>query len=376
LIDVVWLGLPGFAIWLVILLLPWRPWSTRESLDSAPATGAALDDVTVLIPARNESECIARTLRGIAAQGAGARIIVIDDQSSDGTAQAARATGIAGLTIVAGIALPGGWTGKLWALEQGRALAATPLLLLLDADIELLPGTLVALRERMTASGAALVSIMARLRMRGFWERLLMPAFVYFFKLLYPFRLSNSGFRHVAAAAGGCILLKRDVLEATGGFGAVRDALIDDCTLAAQFKRQGHRTWIGLSHAVLSHRAYPGLAPIWNMVARTAYAQLHRSAALLAACTLVMVSAFLLPLAALFSSNGTTVLFGAAALLMMATSYVPLLVYYDLNPLWSAALPAAAVLFLLMTWSSAVRDWQGRGADWKGRNYRGRRPAK
>jgi hopene-associated glycosyltransferase HpnB len=368
----IWLALPGLIIWAVITLLPWRPWSTRESLDGKPGIAVPdLSQITVLIPARNEADVVGRTLASVAAQGAGQRIILIDDQSADGTASAARDARVPGLEIVAGQPMPPGWTGKLWALEQGRLRTSTPLMLLLDADIELRPGVLTALHEKLQAEHLALVSLMARLSMSGFWERLLIPAFVFFFKLLYPFRLSNSRFRHVAAAAGGCILVRRDAVEEIGGFATLRGKLIDDCSLAAAIKRSGHRTWLGLTHSAVSQRPYPALRPIWDMVARTAYTQLRYSPILLAACTALMAAAFVFPLVALFVPHPAAQSLAGLSLLFMAGSYIPLLRYYELSPFRSAALPFAGVLFLLMTWTSALRHWHGNGSLWKDRSYAG-----
>lgn len=365
-----WLALPGLIIWSAIAFLPWRSWSTRESLDGTPEPSPTdLRSVTVLIPARNEADVISGTLASVAAQGEGHRILLIDDQSTDGTAGIAAQTHIAGLEVVPGQPLPAGWTGKLWALEQGRLRTSSPLLLLLDADIELRPGVIRALRDKLEEGQLALVSLMARLSMSNFWERLLVPAFIYFFKLLYPFRLSNSGFRHVAAAAGGCILVRRDALDAIGGFAPLRGRLIDDCSLAAAIKRTGRRIWLGLTHSAVSRRPYSGLRPIWDMVARTAYTQLRHSPVLLAVCTLLMVAAFVLPVAALFTAHAGTQALAAFGLVLMAASYIPVLRYYELTPLWSAALPAAGTLFLLMTWTSALRHWHGSGSLWKDRSY-------
>lgn len=368
----IWLALPGLIIWAAITFLPWRSWSTRESLDGKPGIPAPdLSQITVLIPARNEADVIGRTLASVAAQGTGQKIILVDDQSTDGTAHAAQVAHIAGLEIVAGKPVPAGWTGKLWALEQGRRQASSPLLLLLDADIELHPGVVTVLQEKLHREQLALVSLMARLSMAGFWERLLVPAFVYFFKLLYPFRLSNSRFRHVAAAAGGCILVRRDAVDEIGGFATLRGRLIDDCSLAAAIKRSGRRIWLGLTHSAVSLRPYTGLRPIWGMVARTAYTQLRYSPILLGMCTALMVAAFVLPVATLFLPHAAAQSLAGLSLLLMAGSYIPLLKYYDLNPLWSLALPAAGTLFLLMTWTSAWRHWQGNGPLWKDRSYAG-----
>jgi hopene-associated glycosyltransferase HpnB len=240
---------------------------------------------------------------------------------------------------------------------------------LLDADIELKPGVLQALKGKMAADDRDLVSWMASLRMVGLWERGFMPAFVYFFKMLYPFRLSNSRSPWVAAAAGGCILLRRDALVSSGGFTAVRHQLIDDCALAGQIKRAGGRTWIGLSHSVKSLRAYDDLRSIWEMVARTAFHQLHYSLLLVFLCTAVMIIAFWLPVAGLFIPSTASRLISCGALAAMALSYFPVLLFYRRSLGWALLLPVIATGYLAMTWTSAVRFWQGKGSTWKGRSY-------
>lgn len=369
--DPLWLALPGCVIWAAVLVAPWRPWSSRPVFEAAPPLSPPdLGDVTVLIPARNECDVITRTLHALSAQGTNLRVVLVDDQSTDGTAAAARGAGLPGLTLLPGAELPAGWTGKLWALEQGLRHVTTPLVLQLDADIELAPGAIAGLRARLLGHDLALVSLMARLRMENPWERALMPAFIFFFRLLYPFRLANSPSRHFAAAAGGCILVRADVLRDLGGYAALRGALIDDCTLAAKVKARGGRTWIGLTHAAVSRRGYAGLGPVWEMVARTAFTQLRQSLTLLITCTLLMVAAFVLPLVAL-AVPGAARVAGGAALGLMALSYTPTLRYYELPVTWTLALPWAGVLYLLMTWSSAGRHWFGSGARWKERHYPG-----
>ncbi len=361
-----WLALAGAGLWLLIALLPWRPWSTRESLDGDPAlAGSDLSDITVLIPARNEARHIAATLEGLRRQGSGLKVVVIDDHSDDGTAEAAAGVPLEALEVIRPPALEPGWSGKLWALQAGLPHARTPLVLLLDADIRLLPGTIAVLREKLRAERRDLVSLMARLRMESGWERCLMPAFIYFFKLLYPFALANSGSRLVAAAAGGCILLRRERLEQIGGFTSLRDALIDDCTLAARIKQAGGRTWLGLTHSAISLRGYPDLKSVWEMVARTAFTQLRYSTGLLLLCTLLMTVAFPLPLLAVVSGG----LYGLSALVLMLLTYLPTIDYYRLPRTWVLGLPPAGCLYLLMTWSSAWRYWRGRRSQWKGRVY-------
>ncbi|MFI4923183.1 MAG: glycosyltransferase, partial [Burkholderiales bacterium] len=269
-------------MWLAVLLIPWRLWSSQPFLD-AQSDGGDLSDVTVLIPARNEATVIQKTLAALNSQGRNLSLVVVDDQSADGTAELARKAWTDRLIVVAGAPLPSGWSGKLWALEQGRQHVQTPLVLLMDADIELKPGIVGCLREYMRRHEVAFISLMAAPMMSNFWEKLLMPAFIYFFKLLYPFYLSNSGKSKVAAAAGGCILMQSRLLDEIGGFAAIKDELIDDCSLARRIKSKGHKTWIGLTHSACSIRPYLQLRQIWNMVTRTAFTQLHYSIGLLLA---------------------------------------------------------------------------------------------
>ena len=321
--EMIWtyLVLSSALLWLVIFFLPWRPWSTREFLDASESlVSIELNQVTVMIPARNEEEVIGKTLTALLKQGDGLKIILIDDESSDNTEGVARQTGLMNLQIIKGKALPKGWSGKLWALEQGRHAVSTPLTLLIDADIELLPGILPALVNKMRSEDVNFISLMAELRMETFWEKLLMPAFVYFFKLLYPFSLSNSSIPWIAAAAGGCILVETSALNAVGGFESIKHALIDDCALARRFKTHGFRTWIGLTHSVSSHRAYEKLSSIWNMVARTAFTQLLYSRILLLLCTALLVLAFFIPVAGLFSDSFNKVSAVTGLLVMFITS--------------------------------------------------------
>jgi hopene-associated glycosyltransferase HpnB len=269
--------------------------------------------------------------------------------------------------------LPEGWSGKLWALEQGLRRVSTPLVLLLDADIELAPGTLRALGARLEREQLTLVSVMASLHMTSAWEKLLLPPFIYFFKLLYPFALANRPGSPIAAAAGGCILLRTEALRALGGFGALRGALIDDCTLARLVKRRGGRIWIGLSHAVRAIRPYGSLTNIWNMVARTAFTQLGYSISLLVVCTAMLLLCFAVPLAAFLAGDSAAQAAGVVALLLMATTFAPTVRYFALAPRWITTLPFAALLYLGMTWTSAARYWRGERSRWKNRSYaRGR----
>ncbi len=371
--EIVWslFVLIGSLMWLAVLLVPWRPWYTGDFLDSDSSfTQEDLGKITVLIPARNEMKTIETVLTALEAQGRNLNIILIDDQSDDSTVEVARkAVKGEGLRIVPGRALPPGWTGKLWALEQGLAFIDTPLTLLIDADIRLHPGILATLEKTMRQNDLAFASLMAEMHMVSFWERLLMPAFVYFFKLIYPFQLSNSRSSRVAAGAGGCILLETRLLREMGGFYSLHGELIDDCALARKVKSMGYKTWIGLTHSVESLRAYRGLGEIWDMVARTAFTQLHYSWFLLMLCTLIMVTAFWSPVIGLLLPDTAIAVLALVGLSAMILSYLPILKFYRVPGRWALALPVIGTLYLAMTWTSAIQYWLGEGSHWKGRIY-------
>lgn len=363
--------LPGLLIWLAITFLPWRPWSARETLDSgidAADPEADLSAITVLIPARNEAEHIGRTLQALR-QGKGLKVLLVDDQSTDNTRAAARASGLERLRILPGETPPAGWSGKLWALEQGRRLIDTRYILLLDADIKLKPGIIMAMLQKAGADDLRMVSLMARLKMTAAPEKLLLPAFIFFFKLLYPFHLSNRPRSRIAAAAGGCILLERRALEKLGGFACIKQALIDDCALAKKLKQQGNAIWTGLTRSAVSLRDYRNLGTIWRMVQRTAYSQLAHSPWWLLLCVVLLFAAFILPLIALAQNDPAVLLLGLATLGLQIGCYLPTLRYYGMNPALAFTLPAAGLLYLLMTLSSALRHHFGKGVCWKGRYY-------
>ena len=357
-------------LWCIVLLLPWQPWRIRESLAAKSTASTITPSITALLPARNEAAQIGRVLTALADQPEVARILLIDDQSDDGTGAVAASLGIAKLTVLSGTTPPPCWSGKLWALQQGLEQVTTDRVLLLDADIELRPGTVAALCDKSDHDRRDLVSLMARLHMAGFWEKLLLPPFVYFFKLLYPFALANRTESKLAAAAGGCILVRTKCLHRIGGFGALCDALIDDCTLARLVKQDGGRIWIGLSHDAIAVRPYGDLAGIWNMVARTAYTQLRYSPALLLSCTMLMLTLFVAPVFGLFALHANTVISAVLALTAMLASFTPTILYYRLHPGWILGLPVAACLYLAMCWTSAMRYWRGERSRWKGRSYR------
>jgi hopene-associated glycosyltransferase HpnB len=357
--------------WAVFVLLPWRPWSNQEVFDAFDSGDheEVLKQITVVIPARNEADVIQQTLHSIIEQGPGLSIVLIDDHSEDATVEKARQMRISNLRIIQSAPLPDGWSGKLWALEQGRKRVTTPCTLLLDADIRLARGTVKALREKMDQQGVPFISLMAVPSLSGCWEKLLMPAFVYFFKILYPFGLVNSHRAHVAAAAGGCILVESRLLDQIGGFESIKSAVIDDCTLARHVKSQGVGIWLGLTHSVKSGRGPQRLQEIWDMVARTAFAQLRHSAGLLVLCTLVMLVAYQVPVIKLASSNILIRSLSLGSLGIMFLTYIPILRFYRRSLAWALALPLIAALFLAMTWTSAIRYWRGERTRWKGRSY-------
>ena len=365
----------ALAAWLCVLVLPYQPHRVRERLEADADSSDDLGSVTAIIPARDEAELIGRTIAALLSQGRGLAVVVVDDQSSDDTrgAAARAATPNISLRVVDGRPLPDGWAGKLWALEQGLAVADRAYVLLLDADIELAPRTVPALLEKLRGRDATLVSLMAELNSETFWERLLSPAFVFFFKLLYPFARSNDATKATAAAAGGCMLVRADALRELGGFAAIRGALIDDCTLAAALKRHRPPIWIGMTHSVRSLRAYATLGDFWSMVARSAFTQLRYSAWWLLLATALMVVTLLMPIVGVVVGVATAdlrlTLTAGAAWLALAAAYWPVVTFYRLPVAAAATLPLAAALFLAMTWSSAIGYWRGTRARWKARDY-------
>jgi hopene-associated glycosyltransferase HpnB len=366
--------------WLAVLLSPHQPHRIRERLEANTAAPDDLSAVIVVIPARDEAVLIGRTIASLGVQGRGLEVVVVDDQSSDGTREAAeRAAAEASLPLrlIAGQPLPAGWAGKLWALEQGLAAVERPFVLLLDADIELAPRLVPALLAAARERDATLVSLLAELHCTTFWEKLLSPAFVLFFKLLYPFAWSNDSAKATAAAAGGCMLVRTEGLRRIGGFASVRGALIDDCTLAAALKRERPPIWLGMTHSVRSLRVYARLADFWRMVSRSAFTQLRYSTGLLLLATALMIVTLLMPLTgvvvAAVTAQPLLAVTSAGAWLALAAVYWPVVSFYRLPAAWALTLPVASALFLAMTWSSAYGFWRGRRASWKARNY-GRAP--
>ncbi len=373
--------------WLYLLFGHGGFWRLREWLPQPAAGDGLWPAVVALIPARDEAATIGRTVADVLGQDYPGRlhVIVTDDQSADDTAGAARAGAAAAgashrLSVIQGTDPPPGWTGKLWALEQARRTAGTageapPYLWLTDADIAHAPETLRRLVTKAQADDRDLVSLMVRLHATGGWPRLLIPPFVLFFRMLYPFSRGNRPGARTAAAAGGCILLRRAALERAGGFAAIAGALIDDCALAARIKRHGRpgrgRIWIGQANASASLRAYRGLEEIRAMVARSAYAQLRYSPARLAGTVLGMALVFLVPPLAVLTwpLHGGSAAGGAAALAWAAMAVVaaPTYRHYGQARWRGSLLPVVAVLYTAMTLESARAYHGGHGGFWKGR---------
>ena len=360
----------GLLIWIIILLLPSRPYSTRESLETHSAESVSLPEVTVLIPVRNEASTIVKSLSALKDHDPKLKIILIDDQSIDNTVELASSTEIENLIILSGTQLPSGWSGKLWALEQGLKYIDTDYLLLVDADIILKPGLITRILYKAKKYDIKLVSLMAHLRMVSPWERLLMPAFVFFFKLLYPFHLSNLPNSRIAAAAGGCMLLETKILKELGGFKSIRNALIDDCSLAKKIKQNGYRTWIGLTRSAISIRRYDKLLTIQKMISRTAYTQLNYSLSLLLLCTILMIIAFVIPYVAILQTQPTIIIIGLVTLCIQTICYFPILRYYSINHIYALSLPLAAMFYLVFTLSSAYSYYFNKGVVWKERYYK------
>ena len=361
----------AFAAWLYLVFGRGFFWLCRERDDGTPPKPAALPKVVAVIPARNEADAIAQSIGSLLAQDYPAlSVVLVDDDSNDGTAEVARSAAadsraIDRLMIVSGKPLPSGWTGKKQGIEAAETLAPK-YLWLTDADITHAPDTLSWLVGQAEAHSLVLTSLTAKWRCENLAERVHIPAFIFFFQMLYPFRWVNRPDHTMAGAAGGVMLVRPDALRAAGGIEVIRDALIDDCALAAAMKKQGP-IWLGLTDRSLSIRPYPGWGDIRRMVARSAYAQLRYSPLLLAGTIVSMALTYLVPpFMALFGGGWAQVL-GIATWLLMAASFQPTLRYYRVSPLWGLALPAITFLYMLYTLDSAYQYAAGRGGSWKGR---------
>ena len=372
------IGVVSLGIWLYLFRLRGGFWLARERDDrDEPAEPVAWPAVTAVVPARDEADVIARSIGSLLAQDyPGAfRVILVDDQSTDGTAEAALASAKAldaqnRLQVMSGAPLPAGWTGKLWALSQGvdRATAAQAptYVWLTDADIGHAPDGLRRLVARAEHGGLKLTALMVKLHCSTWPERLLIPAFVFFFQMLFPFGWVNDPGNKVAAGAGGCMLVNRSALELAGGIAAVRHEIIDDCALARKLKAQGP-IWLGLATRAESLRPYTTIGQIGRMISRSAYAQLGYSPLILAGTLVGMVLTYLAaPLLAVFG-HGMVRWAGLVAWGLMAVAFQPMLRLYRRSPLWGLALPAIGGLYSLFTVQSALDVWRGKGGMWKGR---------
>jgi hopene-associated glycosyltransferase HpnB len=370
------LGLLALTIWLYLLSARGGFWLARERDNAAGIPQLAhWPSVVAIIPARNEADVIAQSVGSLSKQDypGSFRIVLVDDGSEDGTAAAARQVAVENgevrLDILRGTALPARWTGKLWALQQGIQHAGKDpdYLLLTDADIGHAPDNVRTLVARAEQDGRVLVSLMAQLSCATWAERFLIPAFVFFFQMLYPFAWVAQGKRRLAAAAGGCLLVRREALERAGGIASIRSEIIDDCALARRLKTQGP-IWLGLTRRARSLRPYSSIGEIGRMISRSAYAQLGYSPVLLAGTIAGMVLTYLVPPALVFAGGtGIAQGVGLCAWVLMALSFQPILRFYRLSPFWGVALPAIGATYTLFTLYSAFQFWRGRGGMWKGR---------
>jgi hopene-associated glycosyltransferase HpnB len=362
------LGFVPLAAWLYLLFGRGFFWMTRERDDRDAPLPETWPSIVAVVPARDEADVIARSIGSLVAQDykGSFQVILVDDQSNDDTAIIARALGSDKLTVMTGAPRPAGWTGKLWAVKQGIAQAGNAdYLWLTDADIAHTPNNLSKLAARAEAGKLVLTSLMAKLHCGNFAERLLIPAFVFFFDMLFPFGWVNDPRNRMAAAAGGCMLVRREALERAGGIDAIRSEIIDDCAMGRLMKAQGP-IWLGLTDRSISLRPY-GFADIRKMVSRSAYAQLSYSPLLLAGTVLGMALVYVAAPFAALSATGPAQFAGIAAWAMMVIAYAPMLRFYRLSPAVGLALPVIGALYGLFTLDSAIQHWRGRGGMWKGR---------
>jgi hopene-associated glycosyltransferase HpnB len=367
-----WLIGPSSLIWLYLCFAHGKFWQSAPQLP--PAVPSACPDVDIIVPARDEAATIGPVIGSLLAQDYAGRfkVILVDDNSSDGTAASAAATAAvapaARWTVIRLQSKPAEWSGKLWALSEGLAASSAPLVLFTDADIVHDPRHLSSLVAKLLQSRLDLVSEMVRLNCASLAERALVPAFVYFFQMLYPFQRVNDPRSRVAAAAGGTVLIRREALQRIGGIESIKQALIDDVALAASVKKSG-AIFLGHSGLAASLRAYPAFADIWQMISRTAFTQLRCSAVLLAFTLIGLSVVWLVPPSVMLLGHGWERACALFTFGLAAVSYLPTLARYRRNPLWSLALPLIALFYMGATLYSALNHWRGRGARWKDRAY-------
>ena len=364
-------------VWIYLILAHGRFWMVQRLGATEAPLSAIPGPSAVVIPARNEADVIGDAVRSLLQQScAGAiHIFLVDDNSADGTAEAARQAAANNsrsdvLTVIHGQSLPDGWTGKLWAMQQGieEALRLHPqFLLLTDADVQHSPENVAALVAVAESGGYDLASFMVKLHCRSLPEKLLIPAFVLFFFMLYPPEWIRNPRRKMAGAAGGCVLIRPEALARAGGVAAIRREIIDDCALARMVKRSGGNVWLGVTPNTCSLRAYKSFGEIERMIERTAFNRLQHSIWLLAGVVAGLLLLYLLPLALLLSGSRALVLLGGVAYLLLWITYSPMVRFYRLNAAWALTLPFSAAFYLVATIHSALNYWSGRGGQWKGR---------
>jgi hopene-associated glycosyltransferase HpnB len=363
-----YLALLSLCIWVYLVALHGRFWASEPELE--PALPPVAPEVDIIVPARDEAATIAPVIASLLAQQYAARfrVTLVDDNSSDRTAELAGEA--QNLEVLRLATKPEGWSGKLYALAQGVKVTSAPLILFTDADIVHDPRHLATLVAKLDESTLGMVSEMVLLNCRSLAERALIPAFVYFFQMLYPFRRVNDPRSSTAAAAGGTVLISRSVLGRIGGIEAIKDALIDDVSLAREVKKFA-AVYLGHSGLARSIRSYPYFQDIWNMIARTAFTQLRYSALLLLATLLGLTLVWWVPIGAAILGRGLAQDFGIAACLLAFVSFMPTLRRYRVSWIWAFALPLIALFYMAATLGSAINRWRGSGASWKDRSYGG-----
>ncbi len=384
------LGIIALGIWLHLFFGRGWFWRVRK-VDADRAADETLSEwpgVVAVVPARNEAETIGRVVASLARQDyPGAfTVVIVDDHSEDATAsiawKVAEENGaVERVRVVSASELPGGWTGKLWALNEGVSNSGTggaageapSFYWFTDADVSHGPDTLRRLVGRAERDRLDLASLMVLLQARTLPERALIPAFLYFFLMLYPPQWIADEELGTAGAAGGCILLRTEALERIGGFGAIKGEVIDDCALASAVKQSGGKVWMGLTRKSASLRAYGTFGEIRDLIARTAFTQLRYSGLLLVGTLAGMLLTYVAPVILLFASDSTARVLGVVAWVLMALSFLPTLRFYRLSPVWAPLLPLTALFYTYATWLSAVRYWLGKGGLWKGRAQAPRR---
>ncbi len=365
----------SLAIWIYLMGFHGRFWRSSPMLDARRPKGSA--KLAVIVPARNEAESIQQSLSSLLAQDYAGElsILLVDDNSTDGTGEiAASLSADERLTIIAGEPLPPGWSGKLWTVHQGMThgkATTADYVLLTDADIEHAPDHVSTLVAKAEFDELDLVSEMVRLHCVTAPERALIPAFIFFFQMLYPFAWVADPTKRLAGAAGGTMLVSRAAMDRIQGVSRIRHHLIDDCALAKQIKSTGGRIWLGHTERAISTRVYSKWQDVWDMIARTAYVQLGHSPLVLSGCVAGMGLIYCAPPLLAVFAHGLPRLMGLFCWVTMALAFQPTLRRYSLSPLWGVALPCISLFYLCATVASALRHYAGRGSGWKNRVYKG-----